>query len=268
MKHIRNLVLGSEGFVGIPFCRYLERIGEEVVRLDIKRGNEEDLRYMALPLDNIDRVYFLAWEVGGSKYLYLDNSQEIQLDWNVKMLLNVMPQLHDVPFLFISSQLAEDVNSVYGVTKRLGEVWTKVLKGSCVRLWNIYGSHEDPNIRSHVIGDFIYQALNNGEIKMLTTGEEKRQFVHYEDANRAFRKALSYPLQGTYDVTSNEWVKIIDIANMIGVMTGAKVYPGDKIGSTQFTQTVNLIPGWWSDEISLEDGLSDQVNYARKLWKK
>jgi nucleoside-diphosphate-sugar epimerase len=41
---MRNLVVGSEGFVGRPLCDYLEQQGEEVVRFDIKRGEHEDGR--------------------------------------------------------------------------------------------------------------------------------------------------------------------------------------------------------------------------------
>src|SRR4051812_14342431 len=105
-----NLVIGSEGFVGKPFCTYLEKAGERVVRFDIRRATSEDAREAQLPLDGVDRVYFLAWDVGGAKYLYREDSQFRQLDWNLKLLLNVMPQLQNrgVRFLFVSSQLAEE----------------------------------------------------------------------------------------------------------------------------------------------------------------
>ena len=62
-------MLGSEGFVGSPLCEHLIALGEEVVRFDIKRSSMEDGRSAALNLEAIDRVYFLAWEVGGAKYL-------------------------------------------------------------------------------------------------------------------------------------------------------------------------------------------------------
>ncbi|MFC1790649.1 NAD-dependent epimerase/dehydratase family protein, partial [Patescibacteria group bacterium] len=56
-KEISNLVIGSEGFIGKPFCRYLEDQGEKVVRFDIKRSQEEDGRTAKLNLKGIDRVY-------------------------------------------------------------------------------------------------------------------------------------------------------------------------------------------------------------------
>lgn len=258
---VRNLVIGSEGFVGKPFCSYLESLGEDVIRFDVKRGNEEDGRTATLNLDGIDRVLFLAWDVGGAKYLYRDEVQFVQLDWNLKLLLNIMPQLQKrkIPFLFVSSQLAEDTETVYGVTKRLGEVWTHLLGGVRVRLWNVYGSVESISERSHVVSDFVWQAVNNGEIKMITTGEEKRQFIHIDDVSSAFHAAISGNFQGVYDVTSFEWIKVMDVAQIIADLTGAKVIPGSKIGSTPITPIQGKIPGW-VPAVGLKTGLSKMIN--------
>lgn len=257
---LSNLVIGSEGFVGKPFCTYLENLGERVVHLDIKRGVHEDARVADLHLDDIDRIYFLAWDVGGAKYLYRDEVQFRQLDWNLKLLLNVMPQLQKrkLPFLFVSSQLAEEYDTVYGVTKRLGEVWTHLLGGVRVRLWNVYGPLEPPSERSHVIADFVHQAVTTGEIRMLTTGEERRQFIHIDDVCRAFHMALSARLDGVYDVTSFEWVSVREAAACIADRVGAKVIPGTKIGTTPITPMRGKIPDW-SATVSLKDGLRRMV---------
>jgi nucleoside-diphosphate-sugar epimerase len=253
---LTNLVLGSDGFVGKPFCSYLEGLGETVVRFDIKRTLAEDARSATLDLNTIDRVYFLAWDVGGAKYLYRHEIQFKQLDWNLKLMLNVMPQLQhsEVPFLFISSQLAEECDTVYGVTKRLGEVWTHLLQGVRVRLWNVYGSVEEPSERSHVISDFIFQALTTGEVRMMTTGEERRQFIHIDDVCSAFHQALSNKLPGVYDVSSFEWVCVRDVAEIIGSITGAKVIPGKKLGSTPITPMQGKVP-LWTPQVDLESGL-------------
>lgn len=259
-RTIKNLVLGSEGFIGRAFCAYLESLGERVQRFDIKRGEHEDGRFVDLDFSDIDRVYFLAWDVGGAKYLYKEDAQLHQLDWNLKLMMNVMPQLQKakVPFLFVSSQLAEEYDTVYGVTKRLGEVWTRLLDGVFIREWNVYGPIEDHSERSHVISDFIHQALATGEIRMLTTGEEKRQFVHIDDVCKAWHMALEQNLKGIHDVTSFEWVKVVDVANIIGEITGAKVIPGDKVGSTPITPIKGKIPGW-TPSVNLRDGLRDMV---------
>lgn len=262
---VKNLVIGSDGFVGKPFCRYLESIGEEVVRFDIKQGEDQDGRLVSLNLEGVDRVYFLAWDVGGAKYLYREDVQFIQLDWNLRLLLNIMPQLKEskVPFLFVSSQLAEEHDTVYGVTKRLGEVWTHLIDGVRVRLWNVYGDLEEFSERSHVVADFVHQALNDGEIRMLTTGEERRQFIHINDVCKAFHSALSNQYSGLYDVSSFEWVSIREIADIIAELTGAKVIPGEKIGSTPITPIQGKVPGWLPS-VGIRDGLETMVNMARE----
>lgn len=264
MSRLRNLVIGSEGFVGKPLCRFLEGVGEQVLKFDVKRDEAEDGRSSLLKLSEVDRVYFLAWDVGGAKYLYRDDVQFRQLDWNLRLLLNIMPQLQAsrTPFLFVSSQLAEEYDTVYGVTKRLGEVWTHLLRGVRVRLWNVYGAHEEYSERSHVVADFVHQALTTGEIRMLTTGEERRQFVHIQDVCRAFHQALAKRLSGLYDVTSFEWVSVREVAEAIAVETGARVTPGQRIGRTPITPMQGKIPGWLPT-VSLHEGLRDMIEQAR-----
>ena len=255
-----NLVIGSDGFVGKPLCTYLKSCGEEVIPFDIKRGDQEDARLATLPLQGVDRVYFLAWEVGGAKYLYRGDIQFVQLDSNLKLMLNVFPQLQAVqlPFLFVSSQLAEEYDTVYGSTKRLGEVWSHLLKGVRVRLWNVYGAYEPASERSHVVADFIWQALTQGEIRMLTTGDELRQFVYIDDVCRAFHQAIGLRLDGVYDVTTFELVSVRLVADIIASLTGAKVVPGERRGSTPITPMRGKVTGWASS-VTLEQGLERTV---------
>ena len=260
----KNLVLGSDGFVGVPLCRYLERHGEKVVRFDLKRSPNEDARVATLALEGIDRVYFLAWDVGGAKYLYQEDSQFQQLDWNLKLMLNVLPQMQAsrIPFLFVSSQLAEEYDTAYGVTKRLGEVWTRLIGGVRVRLWNVYGSVEKPSERSHVIGDFVFQALMSGRIEMMTTGQERRQFIHIDDVCCALHTALSNKLGGVYDVSSFEWVTVRYVAEAIAELCDAELVPGERVGSTPITPMQGKIPGW-APEIGLREGLRRLVDETR-----
>ena len=263
---MRNLILGSEGFVGTSLCRYLESNGEEIVRLDIKRSSDEDLRNASIDVGHIDRIYFLAWDVGGAKYLYLEETQHDQLDWNLKILLNVMPQLKlaKVPFLFVSSQLAEEYDNAYGVTKRLGEVWTHIIGGVRVRLWNVYGELEVPSRRSHVVSDFVHQAVMDGRIKMMTSGEERRQFVHIDDVCRAMQMAFDLSPDGIYDITSFEWTTVLRVAQIIAEAAGVEVILGAEKGSTPYTPMRGRVPGWLP-EVGLVDGLTRMTEELRTM---
>lgn len=263
---MRCLVIGSDGFVGQSFCSYLAGKGNEVIRCDIKRGPSEDARKIVLPLNRVDEVYFLAWDVGGAKYLYRTDTQLDQLEWNLALMQNVFQQLreYEIPFLFVSSQLAEDRGTVYGATKRLGQIWTGLLpRGVCVRLWNVYGAYEDSTVRSHVVADFVHQALDTGEIQMLTRGDERRQFVHIDDVCRGFHAALSQGVRQVCDVSRFEWIRVIDVASLIGELTGARVVPGVRTGSTVIIDNVDPVPGWKA-EVDLREGLSRMIAEFRR----
>lgn len=264
-----NLVIGSEGFIGKPFCKFLEQQGEKVIHFDIKRDSKEDGRHFEFDFKQFDKVYFLAWDVGGSKYLYESNIQKTQLDWNLQLMTNIFHQIEKqrVDFLFVTSQLAEECDTVYGVTKRLGEVWTNLLGGVCVRVWNAYGYMEENNIKSHVISDFIYQAIDTGKITMLTNGEERRQFTHIQDLSRAFYMAVhtKHVSPNMYDASSYEWVKIIDIAQIISELTGAKLFPGQIKGHDPIASpNVGRVHGWLP-QIELRDGLTRMISEAKDL---
>lgn len=258
---MRTLVLGSEGFIGKPFCQYLNSIGRDVTGIDLKHGKDEDLRYMILDLNGVDSVYFLAWDVGGSKYIYGKDTQLFQLNWNLELLSNVMPQLQDlsIPFVFTSSQLAAKPDISYGVTKRLGEIWTNLIGGSCVRLWNVYGSLEEPSERSHVVSDLVYSAVRTGKIELLTVGFEKRQFVHIDDVCRALY--MSMRLTGIHDITNCKWISILNLARIISKETGTEIIQGSDRKLTAYSPYTNPIPNWFPT-VTLEQGLRRMINEA------
>ena len=263
-----NLVIGSDGFIGTPFTSFLEHKGEKVIRFDVKRGESEDARFAKLPLRAVDAVYFLAWDVGGSKYLYEPKLQKNQLDWNLQLMKNVFDQLEETkkPFLFVSSQLCEETDTVYGVTKSLGEVWTNLIGGVSVRVWNAYGHMEEKNIKSHVISDFIYQALETGKITMMTDGEEWRQFTHIDDLSNAFWMAVNTKVlrRSVYDASSYEWIRIRDIAEMIAAETGATVIFGDKKGhDPKPAANMGRIPGWLPT-VNIREGIMSMIRETRK----
>lgn len=264
---LTNLVIGSEGFIGTTFCEYLKSLNENVIPFDIKRNQKEDGRIYKFNFKKIDRVYFLAWDVGGSKYLYQENLQLSQLHWNLELLTNVMNQIEKQKpkFLFVSSQLSEE-ETVYGAIKRVGELWTHHLGGICIRVWNAYGILEPQDIKSHVISDFVYQAVKFGKIKMLTDGEEWRQFTHIDDLAKAFHLAFeSKEINRTvYDACSYELVQVKEIAEIICNLTGAKCIPGKRAGN--FPQALNKgrLPGWLPT-ITLQEGIKKMVRQAKRM---
>jgi len=256
---MRHIVLGSEGFIGKYLVNFLKNQNKTVIEFDIKNSLDQDCCTVSLCLNKEDIVYFLAWDVGGAKYLYRQDTQKNQIHCNLALMNNVFKQLESTgcQFIFISSQLA-GTDSAYGILKRLGELLTAQLGGQCLRLWNVYGAYESYSERSHVISDFIYQAINNKCIKLLTTGEEKRQFIYIDDVCSAIQNILENEYSEVYDITSFEWVKIVDIAGIIANIFNIKLVLGNKVGETQYVLTKGKLPNW-NPKMLLTQGLKETI---------
>ena len=113
------------------------------------------------------------------------------------------------------------------------------------------------------MADFVHQALDTGAIRMLTTGEERRQFIHIDDVCRAFHEALSGGVREICDASTFEWFRVLDVANMVGEMTGANVVLGNNVGNTPITPNLAPIPGWKA-RVTLREGLARMVEDFRR----
>ena len=181
------LVLGSSGQIGYHLCQYLEKEKYKVFKFDIMDGKKYDLRISKNQLlesyiKKSHYVFFLAFDVGGSRYLarYQDSSKFILN--NLSLIANTFELLSKFkkPFLFASSQMSNMSYSNYGLLKLIGEKVSTTLNGNSVKFWNVYGVEKDLK-KSHVITDFVIKALTKKKIKMLTNGAESREFLHAED---------------------------------------------------------------------------------------
>ena len=181
----KYLVLGGEGFIGAALVNFLQKAGYAVDSVDCKSNPEHDLKKFQIDyLENYDGCFFLAWNVGGSKYLSKRETWKDQFSENISLMHNIFPQLtkSGIPFLFISSQLAGSDDSPYSITKLLGENYARTFQNAVVaRQWNAYGSLEIKDVKSHVISDMILQAVSGKRIHLLTDGIELRKFIHLED---------------------------------------------------------------------------------------
>jgi len=225
----KNLVLGGSGMIGSSLCAYLKDQGESVTNLDIK--SRCDLRFTDLSkYKSFDFVWFLAWDVGGAKYIFDKRYALKILRNNLALCENVFGFLENtkLPFLFFSTQLV-GADSTYGATKVLGEAWARALGGKIVRLWNVYG-WEDVCEKSHVVPDLITKALTNKEVRLITNGEEERQFVYVDDCIKNLIRIRDADNGSMFHLTNGIWIKIKDVADFIGRYLGVRVKLGDKKG--------------------------------------
>jgi nucleoside-diphosphate-sugar epimerase len=265
---LKILVLGSEGQIGNPVCEYLERMGCKVIRYDIKRSSAEDLRVYDTALQNelfkkCDFVYYFASDVGGAKYLESNQDSFGFIEDNILIMHNTFRLLkkYKKPFIFTSSQMADQFHSTYGNLKLIGEKLTNSLGGICVRLWNVYGK-EEAGEKSHVITDFIHQAQTLNKITCRTDGEEERQFLHVDDLCEAlFYLTENYEninKSERIDISNFEWTKIKDLANICAELFNCEVELSERKDETQRNyknDPKKKILEFWQPKISLKTGV-------------
>jgi nucleoside-diphosphate-sugar epimerase len=268
------LVLGSAGQIGSALCDFLRKAGHRVIEFDIASNPEEDLRVNTALLERqmrlADFVFFLAFDVGGARYLKIYQHSYDFISNNVKIMNTGFAMLRALnkPFIFASSQMANMSHSSYGVLKALGDFYTRVLNGLVVKFWNVYGVETDSR-KFHAITDFVVKAKSEGCIKLLTTGVETRQFLYAEDCCAALYLLSQAPLYETISreenlhITSFQWSTIIEVATIVAQHFGVPVIPGEQEDSVQRFQKNEPDPGihkYWKPTTSLQDGIKKVVD--------
>jgi len=256
------LVLGSSGVVGAALCSRLRGQNYKVLEWDVKNTFTQDLTnpvnnsLLRDVVDKSDFIFFLAYDVGGSKYLkYITHDF---INRNVMMMMNTFDVIGDKPCIFMSSQM-QNMPNTYGLLKQLGEHYMRSMNGISIRLWNVYGP-EIVGEKSHVITDFVEQYRSTGKIQMLTDGTEKRQFLHTDDCANALQVILENfdELSGKrkiIDVTNFEWTEIRDIARIIA--GPRNLIPAERKDNTQtvHNEPDDFILQYWKPTIDLKMGI-------------
>ena len=261
---MRITILGSSGQIGAYLTEYLRNKGHDVREFDMINGEDQDMTKIPNPdlharISTSEFVFFLAFDVGGSRYLKKYQHTFKFIDNNTRMMANAFGYLeqYKVPFIFASSQMSNMSYSPYGAMKRVGELYTKSLGGLIVKFWNVYGIEKDIE-KSHVITDFIRKGFETGKIEMLTDGTEKREFLYAEDCCEALEKVMEeYETLDSDDnlhITSFHSATILEIANII-----RQLFLSDH-------KIITLIPSEAKDEVQ-KDARNEADPHILKLWK-
>ena len=268
------LILGSSGQIGAYLTNYLRDKGHDVTEFDVTNGEEQDLRKIPNPklqhdIRLADFVFFLAFDVGGSRYLKKYQHTFEFIDNNTRLMANVFQWLNEYrkPFVFASSQMSNMSYSPYGVMKRVGEMYTQNLGGLIVKFWNVYGIEKDHE-KSHVITDFIRRGFEEGEFEMMTDGTEERQFLYAEDCCEALETVMNcyndFKSTDPLHITSFHNDSIKSVAEMIQGQFNligkydVKIKPGiakDSVQLDKRNEADNYITGWWMPKTTLDKGI-------------
>lgn len=257
---LKELVLGGDGLIGRELCQQLENTGHEVISLDIKSGN--DLRHIDnTPYLKADRVWFLAWDTGGAKYLTSSDLQHQIYGNNCALSVRVFDALCSTkkPFLFVTSQLAGQ-KTAYGLTKLIAENWAEQLGGQVARLWNTYG-WESPDDRSHVVTDLVLSGLSNNTITLMTTGAERRRFIYKSDCAKKLIQIFDKGFTNI-DIAGERWITICELATEIARQLHKPLTIGTLRGEEVMLEPVNCLQST-DPLITLEKGIERVIDEAR-----
>src|SRR5918992_416898 len=90
---VKHLVLGGEGLIGSELARGLQAKGHDVVSLDLKSGCDLRKPIDLKHFEECDRVWFLAWDTGGAKFLEAEDRQHEQYKNNCELSLRIFDAL-------------------------------------------------------------------------------------------------------------------------------------------------------------------------------
>jgi len=276
-------ILGSAGQIGAYLEEYLKEKGHDVIGVDIVEGPQNDLRvtpntYIESIIKNADFVFFLAFDVGGSRYLKKYQHTFEFVNNNTRLMANTFKLLEKYKkrFIFASSQMSNMSYSPYGVMKRVGELHTAALKGLTVKFWNVYGIEKDHE-KAHVITDFIRKGFEEGDFEMMTDGTEERQFLYAEDCCEGLEAIMEnftdFKPEDPLHITSFHSNTVREIANIIQGCFGliekydVKINSGlakDSVQMDKRNEANNYILGWWVPKTTIDKGIRKVFNEMKK----
>lgn len=279
---MKVLNLGSSGQIGAYLTEYLRKKGHEVIEYDKNLGARYNLT--AIPstwlescIKEADFVFFLAFDVGGSRYLKKYQHTFDFINNNTRLMANVFGLLekYNKRFVFASSQMSNMSYSPYGVMKRVGELYTTSLKGLIVKFWNVYGIEKDMD-KAHVITDFIKKGFEEGDFEMMTDGTEERQFLYAEDCCEALETIMEnytdFKPEDPLHITSFHATSIKEVAaiimgqfNLIG--KPIKINPGlakDSVQMDKRNEANSYIMDWWLPQTNMQDGIKAVFDEMKK----
>jgi len=228
---MKVLVFGGSGFLGTALCKTMLSRGYSLTVADVVEPNFDcDFLYCDIQKkEHIDSCISRSFQIVVNLAGY-SNMRESRTLPILTMELNVISNMwiveacirHSVKrFLFASSAYATSTKgSFYAISKRMSEqIIEEYAKGleidyNIIRYGSVYS-----NIPSH--NNFMYNLvtdiLENEEYHYIGDGNEKREYIHADDAsvltldvleNESYRNRIVY-FTGSQSITRNELFDVI-----------------------------------------------------------
>ncbi|HEX9032040.1 MAG TPA: NAD-dependent epimerase/dehydratase family protein [Streptosporangiaceae bacterium] len=259
---MRVIVTGGAGFIGSHLTDAFLARGDDVAVIDdLSTGRPERLHERAvlhkLSVNDAESVVGAVDSIRPELICHLAAQIDVRASvvrpaadaqTNIIGTINVLEAARqaDARVLFCSTGGAlygrdapipslEDVlplpESPYGIAKHCAEQYLGLYNRlhetdhSVLRLANVYGPRQDPTGEAGVVPIFCSQILAGVRPTIFGDGTQTRDLVYVGDCVSAFLAAADQRRPGTWNIGTGAEVRILDLAQVIGAVTGREVEP-------------------------------------------
>jgi dTDP-glucose 4,6-dehydratase len=279
---MKYLVTGGAGFIGSHLCDSLIAKGHKVVCLDnFITGTKKNVEHLVnndsfqlvqasvtddLHVPKVDGIFHLASPTDPVK---VREYASVTLETNIvgtSILLNAAKN-QNASFLFVSSvRVFDAILTDYSYAKKIGEEICQAFINKnedvkITRLASVYGprmSFDD----GRVIPSFVRKAIAGTD---LVVYDDVDSFCYVDDAVEALYQVMVSKNEGTFDVTTEEVTRIVDLADTIVSLTNSnsKISVVDRKTDRHLLKfDVTVLPDW-KHRVSLEEGLKRLITVGK-----
>lgn len=188
------------------------------------------------------------------------------------------PEVHPQPEEYWGKVNPIGVRSCYDEGKRCAETLffdyyrQHNLEIKVIRIFNTYGPRMQPD-DGRVVSNFIMQALNGEDLTIYGDGTQTRSFCYIDDMVDGFLKMMNSPFELTGPVNMGNPIEftMLELAEQILSLTNSrsklihKPLPSDDPRQRQPDIALAKNTLDWEPTVSLHDGLTETIEYFRKL---
>ena len=266
------LITGATGFIGKHVLNPLLENGFEIYpvkNIDLLNANNIKKLFQE---QKPNYLLHLAWETTPSKYW----NSELNFEW-VQASIEILKQFYKNGggrAVFAGTCAEETSKTPYGTCKKalkeIAESYCSLNNISFAwgRIFFLYGSNENPK---RLVPYVINNLLNNQEA-LCSDGQQIRDFLHVQDVANAFAEILNSDVNNIVEISSGESVKIADIINKIGEITGKQELI--KLGYKKSSDTEpKIILGdnsklkeiGWTPKYTIDQGLKETIDWWKNV---